>query len=274
MTHLELLEKQAIDLIRSASRLHSYVVSYSGGKDSEVLLHLFKLAGVNFSLVYRSTTIDPPHTISHVRSRGAVILRPTISFFGLIQKKGLPSFARRFCCSVLKEGYFADYVALGIRRIESTRRARRYQEPEVCRIYSKSQVTFQLLPLINWLDDDIRDYILSEDIQCHPLYYDDMGHFCVNRRLGCLGCPLPADRSINDFKQYPLLVRQWCRNLAVFRQKHHESKACTLFTDEFEQFSCNLFFRKYSDYLNQNKGLFPYDCKRGLEEYFGVNLNY
>lgn len=55
MTELEKKECQAIDLIRSASRQHEYVVSYSGGKDSQVLLHLFKLARVNHKLPKRKT---------------------------------------------------------------------------------------------------------------------------------------------------------------------------------------------------------------------------
>lgn len=36
-----------------------YTVCFSGGKDSQVLLDLFKLSGVQFKAVYYVTTIDP-----------------------------------------------------------------------------------------------------------------------------------------------------------------------------------------------------------------------
>lgn len=274
MTHLEKLESQAIDLIRSAAKQHDYVVSYSGGKDSEVVLHLFRKAGVKFSIVYRSTTIDQPHTISHVLSRGAIMLRPKRSFFQLIQKKGLPSFARRFCCTELKEGYIAPYLALGIRRAESTKRFLRYQEPEVCRIYTKKKKTHQLLPLLYWEDDDIRDYIIADNVSCHPIYYDNSGQFCADRRLGCMGCPLPWNRSIQDFQRYPLLVRQWCRNLAIFRATHPDSNAVRDYHNEFDQFANNLYYRTKDDFFAATYGLFPIDWKKRLEENFQVSLDY
>lgn len=40
-------------------------VSYSGGKDSDVILQLAKEAGINYEAIYKNTTIDPPGTIKH-----------------------------------------------------------------------------------------------------------------------------------------------------------------------------------------------------------------
>lgn len=274
MTHLEKIETQAIDFIRAASKQHEYVVSYSGGKDSEIVLHLFRKAGVKFSLIYRSTTIDPPHTIAYVLSKGATILRPKRSFFQLIQKKGLPSFARRFCCSELKEGYIAPYLALGIRRDESLKRSERYEEPEACRIYTKKKNTSQLLPILFWSENDVHDYIIADEIQCHPIYYDEYGRFCSNRRLGCLGCPLPWNRSRDDFERYPLLVRQWCRNLAIYRSTHPNSKAVKDYQNEFDQFANNLFYRTKEDFYAATYELFPIDWKEKLQDIFHVNLDY
>jgi len=274
MTNLEILECKSIDLIRAASKQHDYVVSYSGGKDSEVVLHLFRKAKVPFTIIYRSTTIDQPGTIKHVLSRGAMMLRPKRSFFELIRLKGLPSFARRFCCTALKESYIAPYLALGIRRAESTKRALRYTEPEVCRIYTKTKHTHQLLPLLYWQDSDVRDYILQDGVQCHPIYYDATGKFCASRRLGCMGCPLPWNRSLQDFEEYPLLVRQWCRNLRVFRDTHPHSEAIREFANEFDQFANNLFYHSYDDFHAATYGLWSINWKEYLEDRFRVNLNY
>ena len=99
-------------------------ISYSGGKDSDVILQLAKEANINFVAIYKNTTIDPPGTLKHVKSRGWVkIINPKKSFFELIKERGLPTRTRRFCCEVLKE-YKVNNVAIqGIRRSESSKRA-------------------------------------------------------------------------------------------------------------------------------------------------------
>ena len=45
-----------------------YYVSYSGGKDSEVIIALCRLAGVKFEIHHNLTTVDAPETVYHVRS--------------------------------------------------------------------------------------------------------------------------------------------------------------------------------------------------------------
>lgn len=66
-------------------------LSYSGGKDSDVILELAKMAGINYRAIYKNTTIDPPGTISHCKENGVEILQPKKSFFKMIQEKGFPS---------------------------------------------------------------------------------------------------------------------------------------------------------------------------------------
>lgn len=269
---LDKLETFSVDLIRKASKQHEYVVSYSGGKDSQVLLHLFRLAKVPHTIVYRNTTIDPPGTLSFVKSQGAEVLQPKYTFFELMRKKGIPSFARRFCCDYLKEPYITQYLALGIRQCESKKRAKIYDAPEFCRLYTKKKSTCQLLPILYWDDDAVSQYIVGNSIKCHPLYYDDNGRFCVNRRLGCMGCPLPYNRSIDDFIRYPKLVRQWTRNVAIFRDTHQHRNECRLFANEYEQFAGHLFFHSYTKFYETTYGLFPIDWHKELEKRFNVQL--
>ena len=45
-------------------------VAYSGGKDSDVILELARMAGIKHQAIYHNTTIDPPGTIAHVREVG------------------------------------------------------------------------------------------------------------------------------------------------------------------------------------------------------------
>lgn len=60
------LEQRAIDLLRMASdmslRLYKQpiVITYSGGKDSDVLLHLAGKSGIPYEVLHSLTTADAP----------------------------------------------------------------------------------------------------------------------------------------------------------------------------------------------------------------------
>ena len=66
-------EHKAIERIRMASdmSLHHYqkplVCTYSGGKDSDVMLELFKRSGIPFEVHNSHTTADAPQTVRHIR---------------------------------------------------------------------------------------------------------------------------------------------------------------------------------------------------------------
>lgn len=72
---------RAIRLIQSAGADGSVVeVAYSGGKDSDVILELTRMSGINYRAIYKNTTIDPPGTIKHVRENGVEVMQPKKSF--------------------------------------------------------------------------------------------------------------------------------------------------------------------------------------------------
>lgn len=146
----------AIRLLRSIPTEDGPVeISYSGGKDSDVILELAKMAGIPYRAIYKNTTIDPPGTIKHCKEKGVEVFAPTINFFDLVKKKGCPTRRARFCCEYLKEYKVLDGAVQGIRRCESTARANRYEEPTVCRIYgSKKNYVEVFLPILEWTDDD------------------------------------------------------------------------------------------------------------------------
>lgn len=102
-------EKQAIQYLKSydgyAYSDKPYYLCYSGGKDSDVILTLAKLAGVKFEAVHNLTTVDAPETIRHVMAQPEVrIARPTLSMWQLIVKKRMPpTRICRYCCAELKE---------------------------------------------------------------------------------------------------------------------------------------------------------------------------
>lgn len=65
------LEQKAIERIRLASDLSlkhygkPLVCEYSGGKDSDVLLQLFRMAEIPFEVHNSHTTVDAPQTVRH-----------------------------------------------------------------------------------------------------------------------------------------------------------------------------------------------------------------
>ena len=267
---------QSIKLLKVACKGKKVEVCYSGGKDSDVILQLAKEAEIDFVPIYKMTTIDPPGTIQHAKENGCEIRRPEKTFFQLVREKGLPSRYARFCCAYLKEYKIMDNQIIGVRRAESTKRAKRYKEPTQCRIYSNGEHANLIFPILDWTDEDVKNFIFDRGIKCHPLYYDENGDFRVERRLGCIGCPL-ASKAKEDFKKYPRFVKAYIDAARVFlgakegRLEKH--------TDEYAYFYGRYFCPRAEDYhnfLNQLDGdnMFgeKVDVKKFLEEYFQVEL--
>lgn len=267
---------QSIKLLKVACKGKKVEVCYSGGKDSDVILQLAKEAEIDFVPIYKMTTIDPPGTIKHAKENGCEIRRPEKTFFQLVREKGLPSRYARFCCAYLKEYKIMDNQIIGVRRAESTKRAKRYKEPTQCRIYSNGEHANLIFPILDWTNDDVKNFILDRGIRCHPLYYDENGEFRVERRLGCIGCPL-VSKAKEDFKKYPRFVKAYIDAARVFlgakegRLEKH--------TDEYAYFYARYFCPRAEDYhnfLNQLDGnnLFAdnIDVKKFLQEYFKIEL--
>ena len=211
-------------------------VCYSGGKDSDVILHLCKTAGANYRAIYKQTSIDPPGTRQHAEAMGAEVIKPSRTFFQLVEAKGLPSRVRRFCCEELKEYKVLDYQIVGVRRAESVRRAARYKEPEQCRMYRDGEKVRQYFPILEWSDKDIAEYIAEYRIQCAPVYYDEEGNFHVERRFGCICCPLQSTKKrIEEFGKYPHFADALAHHLEKYRQTHPKSKATASHCNVWQQ---------------------------------------
>lgn len=117
------------------------IITYSGGKDSDVLLHLSEicLASDEFEVLNSHTTVDAPETVMHIRE---VFKRlndkgvntnidyhkrsdgTNVTMWNLIPQKTMPpTRIVRYCCQVLKEtGTPNRLCALGVREAESTKR--------------------------------------------------------------------------------------------------------------------------------------------------------
>lgn len=282
---LEKKVKRAIRLLQSASKIakkhgQPLEICYSCGKDSEVILELAKMAQIEYRAIYKVTTIDPPGTIKHAIEKGVELVRPKETFFQLIRRKGLPSRKVRFCCQELKEYKILDYAVVGIRAEESAKRKERYKEPTQCRIYQNKDEVEQYLPILNWTNQDVADFIEERGIKCHPLYYDENGRFDVTRRLGCMCCPLASKRKrIIEFQKHPVMVRQYIRNASYYFDNHYKNTnraGKTLFNNVFEFFTMQVFTESMQEFKERfGPNLFDdgIDCKKFLEDYFKVSLD-
>ena len=172
-TELQKKVDRAIRLLQSIPTDKGDIeISYSGGKDSDVILELAKMAGIPYRAIYKNTTIDPAGTIAHAMKNGVEVIRPKKTFFQLVRENGFPSRWVRFCCGVLKEYKVCDIAIQGIRRSESKKREERYKEPQICRFYgSKKNHVSVYLPILEWTDEDVSDFIKERNIKCHPIYY-------------------------------------------------------------------------------------------------------
>lgn len=249
-------------------------VAYSGGKDSDVILQLAKEAGIKYRAIYKNTTIDPPGTIAHVREMGVEVRQPKKRFFQLVEEKGLPSRFSRFCCEYLKEYKILDKAIIGVRREESTKRASRYKEPTQCRIYGKDEHVEQIMPILEWTTQDVAEFLQDRNIKCAAVYYDENGQFHPERRLGCVGCPLASvGNRLEEFKQYPSIIKVSIRSIAKYLQTHPNVKANKLFDDEYEYFARNVFNSgELKNVILNKESLFKTDYKAALENYFKIKL--
>ena len=251
-------------------------VSYSGGKDSDVILELAKMAGIPYRAIYKNTTIDPPGTIKHCKEKGVEVIHPKTSFMGLVSKKGIPTRRARFCCSELKEYKVLDRSIQGIRRSESNARKERYKEPEICRVYGKDKKVKVYLPLLDWTDEDVARFVAERNIKCHPLYYDEQGVFHVERRLGCIGCPMKSDNGKGDFKKYPKMLRALIKSAQRFLDTHPQCSSQKKFSgNAYNLVFQDLFCDSYDDYVTKmSTDLWgeQLDAKQFLEDYFKIEL--
>lgn len=255
---------QAIKLMQQADKAAAAIgqpveLCYSGGKDSDVILKLAQMAGINYRAIYKNTSIDPPGTIKHCKENGVEVLAPKKRFIEIIAETGHPSRFARTCCRFLKEYKVLDKAIVGIRRSESTKRAARYTEPTMCRYYgSKKDHVEQFLPILQWTDDD--------------------GTFHVERRLGCMCCPLMSiNKRLEELKKHPNMVKLYAIGGARFLKSHPDSNAVQRFNnDVFAHLAFAIFCKSYQEFEEKfGKNLFSEgtDCKAYLEKYFNVDLS-
>lgn len=110
-----------------------------------------------------------------------------------------------------------------------------------------------------------------------PVYYDNEGKFHIERRLGCIGCPLASDNGVGDYLKYPKLLKQVVKSAQIYLDNHRNTKAYSAMNGSaYNLVYKRLFCTTMDDYYTQiTGGLFPenaVDTKQFLEDYFQIDL--
>ena len=204
-------EKNAIKYLKVFEpKKEPYHLCYSGGKDSDTILALAKLAGVSFEAVHNLTTVDTPETVRYVKSQADVrIDKPETSMWKLIVEKRMPPTRLvRYCCSELKErGGRGRKKITGVRWAESNNRKANSglvkiigKEKTMRKIAEEAGVDYEetakggmvlnhdnaetrtfvdhcyrtvsvmVNPIVDWTDDDVWEFLHHYGIKSNPLY--------------------------------------------------------------------------------------------------------
>lgn len=247
------LEQKAIERIKMAAEmsLHHYgkplVCTYSGGKDSDVMLELFKRSGVSFEVHNSHTTADAPQTVYHIREVFRDLELQGIqcdidyhnqpdgkrmTMWNLIPRKLMPPTRLvRYCCSELKETGCANrMIATGVRWAESNKRKEReVYENIVSNAETKIKISDEKMLLTD--NDDTRrlfeqcqlkaktvvnPIIDWQDNDIWEYYWNEckshntlykMGYY----RVGCIGCPMAGKRRYKEFSDFPYYKKAYIK---------------------------------------------------------------
>ena len=223
----------AIDRLKYFEPPDGYWLAYSGGKDSCCIKRLAEMAGVKFEAHYSCTSVDEPDLVRFIKADKTVSFdiphytdESPITMWNLIVKNKMPpTRLARFCCRDLKESSGKGKVTVtGVRWAESVNRAKNQglinihgnkksdrlilnldndvsrREVEQCYRTRKTLVN----PIIDWLEEDVWEFIKTENIPYCGLYGDITKNYsCTGKkRLGCIGCPMNT-KSKQEFVEYP-----------------------------------------------------------------------
>lgn len=268
----------SIALLRKAEPLalemspDGFHLAFSGGKDSQTLYHLAKMAGVRFKAHMQITTLDPPELMHFVRTHypDVELHRPEINFYKLIvKKKMLPLRQTRYCCAYLKEQAGAGTVTLiGIRAAESARRAKRNELETSDRAYSGSLDQFNrdkkqyhqcvsgkdkimLSPIFKWTDADVWNFIRGNGIEYCKLY-DEGFH-----RIGCIFCPM-GSRKIKALERnrYPGVEKAIKRSIQKIIDENGYGNEYHATADEiFDWWVSNTSAKKYFGMIRNQRNI-------------------
>lgn len=248
----------SIAFIRKAEKLslalqptEGFYVGFSGGKDSQAVLELVKMAKVKYRAVYNVTTNDPAENVRFIKNYYPEVefKVPTNSFLQLIPKYGIPTQLHRWCCAKFKESSGLGYAVItGVRRQESAKRSKyneitkfgktkagrasvdldKMEANEFRCVGGKDK--FLLYPILDWTEKDVWDFISLRGLPVNPCYK-------THKRVGCVFCPFSRPKDLRVYcDSHPHLKAAFLHSIERYleRKKNSENFKLTSAEDAFE----------------------------------------
>lgn len=226
--------QEAIGFIQESFGNETAFLGFSGGKDSIVTEHLFKMSGVKYETYYSFTGLDAPEVIQFIRREypNCKFLTPLRTFWKNLSTNAPPSDNLRWCCYALKKapGLRLPHTkrAMGIRAEESSKRSK-YGRIN----YFKKLGHTHYYPIFHWQEWEIWEFIREQKLP-YPVLYD-WGF----DRIGCVVCPYHSERTGRIHQRYrdhwPKFFDRYEKGIAdLFHKRQAQGK--DMFYDTPRQF--------------------------------------
>ena len=215
-----------------AERNLPLTVSFSGGKDSLVVLDLVSSITKDFTAIFIDTGLEHPQTMDYVkalaRERG---LRLLIAPAGDAFEDNFPAFGPpakdfRWCCKVCKlapaSKVIEEEFPKGTLTVEGNRRLESFTRAYTDLVQENPFVPGQIIinPIRDWTALDVWLYIMMRDLDYNPLYDEDI------ERVGCWMCPSSLASECAEISRLsPDLARAWDVKLGTWAQDNELPKA-------------------------------------------------
>lgn len=212
------------------NKIDVFHLSFSGGKDSEVLLSLVQrsLPHNKFVVIFGDTEMEFPDTYTAVKNAKHLCISQNIEFhiaksdFNPLKSWkifGPPSSTIRWCCSVHKttpqllmlrnivgKDNLTEMAFVGVRADESIRRS----AYDYISKGTKHKGQYSCNPILEWSSAEVYLYIFMNNLYLNECYKKG------NNRAGCLVCPMSGDkqdfmRNINyssEMKKYVDIIQE------------------------------------------------------------------
>lgn len=192
------------------SNIEIFVVSFSGGKDSQVMLDLTtrSIPSSEFIVVYSDTGYELPSSLSLYKEIEIYYKNryPTLRFelaknhesvLHYWDEMGSPSNIHRWCCSVMKTAplykKLKEIAGLGrqphVMSFVGTRADESLRRSNYARIAkdAKHSNVVNVSPILDWSTTEVWLYLLIKQIPFNHAYRYGLG------RVGCVSCPFGSD---------------------------------------------------------------------------------